>query len=146
MPFYYDLKDDPPFDLVKRDRAATRLLRLRKQIREEIPPRAVTNSLLLATWNIRDFDSNKFGHGPRLDESFYYIAEIISSFDLVAVQEVNRDTGALRKVMNILGPNWSYIATDVTEGPSGNHERTAFIFDKSKILFRNIVGENRFAR
>ena len=141
MPFYYDLKDDPPFDLDKRDRTATRLLKLREQIRKEIPPRSVTNSLLLATWNIRDFDDNKFGHGPRLDESFYYIAEVISSFDLVAVQEVNRDTGALRKVMNILGPNWSYIATDVTEGPSGNHERTAFIFDKSKILFRNIVGE-----
>lgn len=141
MPFYYDLKYDPPFDVEKRDRTATRLLKLRKQVRNEIPPRAVTNTLLLATWNIRDFDSNKFGHGPRLDESFYYIAEIISAFDLVAVQEVNRDTGALRKVMSILGPNWSYIATDVTEGHGGNHERTAFIFDKSKILFRNIVGE-----
>ena len=124
-----------------RDRTARRLIELRKQIRKEIPPRAVTNSLLLATWNIRDFDDNKFRHGPRLDESFYYIAEVISAFDLVAVQEINKDTGALKKVMNILGPNWSYIATDVTDGPSGNNERTAFIFDKSKILFRNIVGE-----
>lgn len=141
MPFYYDLKDDPPFTEEMRDRTARRLIELRKQIRKEIPPRAVTNSLLLATWNIRDFDSNKFGHGPRLDESFYYIAEVISAFDLIAVQEVDKDTGALRKVMRILGPNWDYIATDVTDGVSGNSERTAFIFDKSKILFRNIVGE-----
>jgi len=141
MPFYFNLKDDPPFTEVMRDRTARRLIEVRKQIRKEIPPRAVTNSLLLATWNIRDFDSNKFGHGPRLDESFYYIAEIISAFDLIAVQEINKDTSALRKVMSILGPNWSYIATDVTEGPGGNYERTAFIFDKSKILFRNIVGE-----
>jgi endonuclease/exonuclease/phosphatase family metal-dependent hydrolase len=141
MPFYYPLKNDPPFTEEKRDRIARRLLKLRKQIREEVPPRAVTDALLLATWNIRDFDDNKFGHGPRLDESFYYIAEIISSFDLIAVQEVNKDTSALRKVMSILGPNWDYMATDITEGPGGNNERTAFIFDKSKILFRNIVGE-----
>ena len=29
-------------------------------------PTSPPNSLLLATWNIRDFNSNKFGHGPRL--------------------------------------------------------------------------------
>lgn len=141
MPFYDDLKREPPFTPEMRNRAARRLLSLRKQIREEIPPRHVTNTLLLATWNIRDFDSNKFGHGPRLEESYYYIAEVISAFDLIAVQEVNKDISAMRKVMSILGPNWGYIATDVTEGPGGNYERTAFIFDKSKILFRNIVGE-----
>ena len=141
MPFYYPLKKDPPFTAEMRDRTARRLVGLREQIRKQIPPRSVTNSLLLATWNIRDFDSNKFGHGPRLEESFYYIAEVISAFDLIAVQEVNKDTNALSRVMSILGPHWGYIATDVTEGSSGNSERTAFIFDKSKILFRNIVGE-----
>src|SRR5687767_7267048 len=108
MPFYNTLKNDPPFTEPIRDRTARRLIELRKQIKREIPTRAVTNTLLLATWNIRDFDSNKFGHGPRLDESFYYIAEVISAFDLIAVQEVNKDTDALRKVMSILGPNWNY--------------------------------------
>jgi endonuclease/exonuclease/phosphatase family metal-dependent hydrolase len=101
----------------------------------------VPGSFLLATWNIRDFDSNKFGHGKRLRESFYYIAEIISHFDLVAVQEVNRDLSALKRVMDILGGNWDYIVTDTTEGPGGNEERIAFVYDTNKIWFRNVAGE-----
>ncbi|MBA3531953.1 MAG: endonuclease/exonuclease/phosphatase family protein [Ardenticatenales bacterium] len=136
MPFYSRLRTHPA-----RERVAERLLALRAQLRAEIPPRRVTETLLLASWNIRDFDSNKFGHGPRLPESFYYIAEIISAFDLVAVQEVNRNLSALKEVMRILGPDWTYMVTDTTEGRAGNQERMAFVYDKSKILFRNIVGE-----
>jgi endonuclease/exonuclease/phosphatase family metal-dependent hydrolase len=98
-------------------------------------------SLLLATWNIRDFDSNKFRYGPRLPETFYYIAEIISCFDLVALQEVNRDLSALETVMGILGHEWDYIATDSTEGAGGNDERMAFVFNTEKVLFRKIAGE-----
>ena len=77
-------------------RCAQRLLALRESL-SPLRKRKRDSSLLLATWNIRDFDSNKFGFGPRLEESFYYIAEIISCFDLVAVQEVNRDLSALEK-------------------------------------------------
>jgi endonuclease/exonuclease/phosphatase family metal-dependent hydrolase len=136
MPFYSKLRQHPA-----KERVAERLLALRQQLREEIPPRRVTETLLLASWNIRDFDSNKFGHGPRLPESFYYIAEVIAAFDLVAVQEVNRNLSALKEVMRILGPDWDYMVTDITEGRAGNQERMAFVYDKSKILFRNIVGE-----
>jgi len=45
------------------------------------------------------------------------------------------------KMMEILGPTWCYIATDVTEGSGGNSERMAYVYDKSKVLFRNIAGE-----
>lgn len=141
MPFYPGLKRDPPFTPADRDRTAGHLLELRQYIREHVPRRTRSDTLLLATWNIRDFDSNKFKHGPRLPESFYYIAEIISAFDLVAVQEVNRDLRALRQVMEILGPDWDYLVTDTTEGTSGNEERMAFLYDRSKILFRKEVGE-----
>src|SRR5262245_34728310 len=82
------------------ERCAARLLKMRETLRP-LRQRKSDSSLLLATWNIRDFDSNKFHFGPRLPETFFYIAEIISCFDLVAVQEVNRDLGALRTVMNI---------------------------------------------
>ncbi len=122
-------------------RCAERLLDLRAQLRREIPTRSRRDTLLLATWNIRDFDSNKYKHGPRLPESFFYIAEIISAFDVVAVQEVYRNLRALKKVMGILGPDWDYMVTDVAEGQSGNLERMAFVFDRSKVLFRNQVGE-----
>ncbi len=57
-----------------------------------------------------------FKHGPRLTESFHYIAEIISRFDVVAIQEVNDDLGPLEYVLDLLGPWWDYITTDTTAG------------------------------
>lgn len=121
-------------------RCAERLVAMRKTL-APFRARKKDSSLLLATWNIRDFDSNDFGFGPRLPETFYYIAEMISCFDLVAVQEVNRDLSALQKVMRILGREWDYIATDVTEGTSGNGERMAFVYNTEKVWFRKIAGE-----
>jgi len=135
---YYGLKF-----LTKEDRTRTidGLLRLRKQLSNQIPARSMKDSLMLATWNIRDFGASGFNPSPRSKESLYYIAEIISAFDLVAVQEVNNNMKPFLDVMTILGPTWSYIATDVTEGSGGNGERMAFVYDKSKVLFRNIAGE-----
>lgn len=122
------------------ERCAERLIAIRKRL-EPLRARKKDTSLLLATWNIRDFDSNKFGFGPRLPETFYYIAEMISHFDLVAIQEVNRDLTALEKVMRILGREWDYIATDTTTGAGGNSERMAFVYNTEKVWFRKIAGE-----
>ncbi len=138
MPFYYKLKYWKKDD---RTRTIERLMSLRRSLARSIPRRTVDKTLLLATWNLRDFDSNKFGHGPRIPESYYYIAEVISAFDIVAVQEVNRDLSALERVMGILGHNWNYIATDVTEGRSGNNERMTFVYDTRKVSFEHIAGE-----
>jgi hypothetical protein len=131
-------------DFSKDDKGAKQCAERILKIRARLAPlrdRKCDATLLLATWNIRDFDSNKFGFGPRRAESFYYIAEMISCFDLVAVQEVNRDLSALERVMAILGREWDYIATDTTEGPGGNGERMAFVFNKEKVFFRKIAGE-----
>ena len=138
MPRYYTLKRKKKTD---RDRIIKNLLALRRSLKKEMPERTADETLLLATWNIRDFDSNKFGHGPRLPESFHYIAEIIAAFDLVAVQEVNENMSALEKVMFLLGPTWDFISTDVTEGKSGNQERMVFLYDTRKVRFLNIAGE-----
>lgn len=127
-------------DTGTRRRTAERLLNLRKSL-EPIRSGKSDGTLLLATWNIRDFDSNKFKHGPRLEESYFYIAEIVSSFDLVALQEVNRDLTALERVMRILGREWDYIATDSTVGPGGNDERMVYVYNTEKVWFRKIAGE-----
>lgn len=121
-------------------RCADRLLAIRRRL-APIRARKVDGSLLLATWNIRDFDSNKFGWGPRLPESFYYIAEMIAAFDLVAVQEVNEDLRPLRRLLRILGRDWDYIVTDITEGSGGNRERMAFLYNTDKVWFRKVAGE-----
>lgn len=138
MPMYWQLKRWKTAD---RERAIDHLTALRKAIAKAVPRRTASDTLLLATWNVRDFDSNKFGQGPRLAESYHYISEVISSFDLVALQEVNEDMRPFEKVMGLLGPSWKYIATDITEGRSGNGERMVFLFDSNKVQFKHIAGE-----
>ncbi len=136
MSFYYD------FDSMKFDKArvADRLLALREQIqRSNVPKRTLDETLLLATWNIREFDSSS--HGERMDESFFYIAEIVSHFDIVAIQEIRGDLKALEKLCKILGSYWKYVVTDVTEGVAGNKERMAFLFDGRKMRFSGLTGE-----
>ena len=49
---------------------AERLLALREGLAPVRRERS-DDSLSLATWNIRDFDDNRFGSGPLKRESFY---------------------------------------------------------------------------
>lgn len=122
-------------DPTERKRVIDKLIALRVQLDKEIPEKTASHTLLLATWNIREFGDN------RKTESLYYIAEIISRFDLVAVQEVSGNKKGLEKVMAILGKNWSYIATDSTEGSAGGQECMAFLYDTNKVNFKNLAGE-----
>jgi endonuclease/exonuclease/phosphatase family metal-dependent hydrolase len=133
MPYYYPLKNFKNKD--EQDRTITRLLALRTKIKNEVPQKTARETLLLATWNIREFKDN------RLAESLYYISEIIDCFDFVAVQEVSSDLKGLEKLMGFLGKHWAYIVTDSTEGSAGGGERMAFLYDTHKISFRNIAGE-----
>lgn len=141
MPSYYHLRDRIK-PQATRDKVIDKLLRLRKRLDKYIPPKDADHSLLLATWNIRDFDKPwRRGFGPRLPESLFYIAEIISRFDMVAVQEVNR-LGEWERVMDVLGPSWGYIATDVTDtAQGGNGERMLFVYDRRKVVHQHIAGE-----
>ena len=120
-------------------RTAERLLELREALEREIPERNIAGTLLLATWNIREFDSPSYG--DRSDEPLYYIAEIIDHFDLVAVQEVRDNLDALERLMGFLGSWWKYLLTDVTEGTPGNRERMAFLYDSRKVRFGGLAGE-----
>ncbi len=134
MPYYKPLKQHK--NQAEKERIIKNLLLIREKLGEQIPRKTVSETLLLATWNIREFSMNK-----RLEESYYYIAEIISRFDIIALQEIAGDLGALKKVISILGGNWDYIVTDSTEGAAGGNERMAFLYDKSKLTFKNLAGE-----
>jgi len=141
MPFYNYLKYDFK-TAASRDYVIDKIIKLKKQLVKEIPDKDAENNLLLATWNIRDFNKkDRRGFGKRTVDSLYYIAEVISSFDLVAVQEVN-ELGEWEKVMKILGPSWDYIANDVADiRAGGNGERMVFVYDRRKVWFKNIAGE-----
>jgi endonuclease/exonuclease/phosphatase family metal-dependent hydrolase len=142
MPFYKRAFDGfkAAGDDVSAKRVARTLLELRTQLRRELPQRNVTESILLATWNLREFGANK-KFGKRLDESLLYIAEIISHFDIIAIQEVNQNLADLKLLMLLLGQWWEYLVTDVTPGRSGNEERIAFIYDGRKVQFDHLAGE-----
>ena len=134
MPDYWQLDQESD-----RDRILEGLERLREQLVSEVPPKTLDATMLLATWNLREFDSPAYG--PRVRDAFYFIAEIISRFDLVAVQEVHRDLTALQKLIDVLGPAWKYLISDTTEGAPGNDERLAFLYDSRKVHFTGLAGE-----
>lgn len=143
MPYYKGTLD--ALEALKRPEAAKRvggrILKLRRELSKQgVPPRNLSKTLLLATWNVREFGKNaKFG--ARTPESLLYIAEIISHFDIVAVQEVNQNLRDLKRVLALLGDWWNYLVTDITDGRSGNEERIAFLFDGRKVQFDHVAGE-----
>ena len=57
MPYYAGLKQIK--DATVRKRTIAGLQRLRPALVAAIPPRTATDTLLLATWNIREFDAGQ---------------------------------------------------------------------------------------
>jgi endonuclease/exonuclease/phosphatase family metal-dependent hydrolase len=135
MPSYKRL---PELEPDAERRTIERILALRRELDRQVPRRSA-HQLLLATWNIRDFDSPAYGE--RGLEPLYYIAEIVSHFDLVAVAEVRSDLRALERLMDLLGPRWCYLVTDVTGGSAGNDERLAVLYDSETVTFGGLSGE-----
>ncbi len=140
MPYYRPIKD---LSAAERKRTVAGIQRLREQFAEvRFPGKKSLASLILGTWNIRNFDDDRFNYGPRQKESLHYIAEILSRFDVVAVQEICSDLGPLNRLMGLLGRQYDYIMTDVTHsGLGGNKERLGFIYDKNKVDFKGVAGE-----
>lgn len=134
MPSYKTVKEYP--EKAEKLRIIDKLLLLRQDLDVKIPQKTDMRTLLLATWNIKEF-----GPASRLSESYHYIAEIVSRFDLVAIQEVSPDLKALERLMELLEDNWDYLVTDSTEGDAGGSERMAFVYDRNKIKFRKMAGE-----
>lgn len=140
MPFYNRLKQQPKEDRI---RTIEGLERLRTQLEtSNFPIKKTSQSLILGTWNIRNFDDDRFNYGKRTQESLYYIAEIISRFDVLAVQEICEDIYPLKKLLSLLGDEYDYILSDITHSSlGGNKERLGFIYDKNKVKFTGIAGE-----
>jgi endonuclease/exonuclease/phosphatase family metal-dependent hydrolase len=114
----------------------------------ELPDKVLDRNLLVATWNIRAFggmsDSWKRGKrdSPKRNRSdVLAIAEILSRFDVVAVQEAKANLRALRHTMKALGPDWGLILTDVNSSDAGNDERLAFLFDTRRVRPSGLAAE-----
>jgi hypothetical protein len=92
-----------------------------RQWRDTQPGRAIpakdANRLLLATWNIANLGAQD--RGPK---DYALLAEVISWFDLVAVQEVKNNRRGLDGLMAELPASWRTVYSDA----AGNNERMTF--------------------
>lgn len=84
-------------------------------------PAKTPHNLLIATWNIRALGdlTAKWTAGPKDSpkrdwHAIACLAEVISRFHVVAVQEVRRNPKALKHLLTTLGPAWQAIVSDVT--------------------------------
>jgi len=115
---------------------------------DTVIPAKTPDNLLLATWNIRSFASltrkwtASAGDSPKRDlRALRAIIEILSRFDVVAIQELKGDLRALRDAMRFLGEGWSFLMTDVTLGEEGNDERLAYVFDATRVRPSGLAAE-----
>lgn len=95
-------------------------------------PASTSRNLRIATWNIANF-----GEQQRQPEHLKIIAEIISWFDLIAIQETKENYKQFEEVVRILKKPYTFIFSD--EG--GNKERLAFIYNADKVRLLQEVAE-----
>ncbi|MGB3187464.1 MAG: endonuclease/exonuclease/phosphatase family protein [Ornithinimicrobium sp.] len=120
---------------------------LRAELDRVVPTKRAAN-LLIGTWNVRalggytDKWTASSSHSPKRDwHSMACIAEVLSRFDVIAVQEARRDPSAIFAILSLLGPAYRVIASDVTEGDRGNSERLAYVYDSHRVEPSGLVGE-----
>ncbi|HEX8854128.1 MAG TPA: endonuclease/exonuclease/phosphatase family protein [Thermoleophilaceae bacterium] len=101
-----------------------------KEPGRQIPAKA-DGKLLLATWNVANL-----GVQDRSDDDCALIAEVMSWFDLVAVQEVNDDLRGISAIHSHMPDRYRLLFSDA----SGNQERQAFLYDENKVSQLEEVG------
>jgi endonuclease/exonuclease/phosphatase family metal-dependent hydrolase len=113
------------------------LLALKQRIAAaKIPPAKLDETLNIATWNIREF-----GKKRRTEAAIHYLAEILGQFDLVGLVELRDDLTDLGRVLQVLGPYWRAVYSDMIPDAGGNRERLGFIYDKRAVTFNGLAAE-----
>ena len=123
----------PKFDYTVNLSKEVKALRTYKNTKEgrQIPESKKTN-LRIATWNIANL-----GAQDREEVHLKILTEIISWFDIVAIQETKENSLHFQSIVKLLGKSYQFIFCDA----SGNNERLAFIFDSRKISIMQEVAE-----
>jgi len=125
-------------DLDEPDRtwALARLRELHDELTRAVPPRLVDRNLLVANWTLHS--------RPRLiglPECVYYLAAVMSAFDIVTLQKLPADLAEVEELLRALGPDWGYFVTDVSEGKLGLNERFAIFYYQPRVQFDHVSGE-----
>ena len=94
-------------------------------------PAKAKGDLLLATWNIANL-----GVQDRREKDYQLIAEIVSWFDLIAIQETNGNLEGLRGIQDQSAGRYTVLFSD----PGGNNERFAFVYDSERLEVLEEIG------
>ena len=131
----------PSPDITKPPSALEDQLReLRVALAGKVPRKRPDQNLLIGTWNVRAFgDMNDkwlsaAGDTPRRAAfDVACIAEIVSNFDIVAIQEVRAQPA--RAAVHAEGARSQLGRADDRrhKGKDGNNERMAFVYDTSRV-------------
>lgn len=97
-------------------------------------PRA--DSLLLASWNLRQFGNLNRRKKPRQREAFRFIAGVLKHFDLIAIQEIKDDLDSLLLLHKLL-PEYNLIVSDAT----GNNERLGYFSRFERVRRTSLAAE-----
>lgn len=95
-------------------------------------PQKANNKLLTSTWNLTNFGLQK-----RTDDDFALMAEVISWFDLIAIQEISDSITHLRLLVKFLPSSYRIILSDI----GGNYERAGFLYDSNKVTRLELAAE-----
>ena len=90
-------------------------------------PRREYGSVLIGSFNIRKLGSAR----SRNSDTWEFLADVCRSFDLLAVQEIMDNLSGLRRLMSLLGPEFSMVVSDQTgvfPGEPGVGERLGFVY------------------
>jgi len=121
-------QENPVFQYtLETERQALRATKAFRNVPHKAPGR-----FLAATWNLTNF-----GVQNRTDDDLALMAEIISWFDLVAIQEISDSLDHLRKLIRFLDNDYRVVISDI----GGNDERAGFIYDSSKAARLELAAE-----
>lgn len=90
------------------------------------------STLLLATWNVANLGMHERG-----EDHYRLIAEMMSWFDIIAVQEVHDDLTGLYAIEQFIGSEYELMFND----KGGNDERSAYFYDTTKVERLQLTGE-----
>lgn len=99
-------------------------------------PQPVFGSVVIGSFNIRKLGRlDKDGSVGRDELTMEFLATICRRFDLLAIQEVMPDTSGIRRLCELMGPDYELAVSDVTGvlPGLGMGERLAFVYNRKSV-------------
>lgn len=98
-------------------------------------PARTDGKILVGTWNLANL-----GAQQRRDQDKALIAEVLSWFDIIAIQECRENFADLEDLQRKLGSSYRMLMSDA----AGNNERLSYLYDSNKFQLLEEVGEIAF--